>query len=152
MVGDALWYPLWNESHIDSTGSELEKLLCQGSLVNPTQPLTPKPSSTSPKKDQHDKSSSSSSSSSSSHDSELSILRNENTELKKENTILKAYMLIIDDRKVKSSQLKQLREFIDEQGIDDWHALTNQSKEILDEISKHLKPVYSQQFLNSLLN
>lgn len=152
MVGDALWYPLWDVTHIDSTGNEIEKLLGKASLGNPNPPTSPKPSSSSPKKDQHEKSSSSSSSSSSStNDNELLILRNENNELKKENSILKAYMLIVDDRRVKPSQLSQLREFIDEQGIDDHTALFNQSREILEELSKHLKPVYAKQFLNCLV-
>ena len=112
MVGDSLWYPLWDDSHVQSTGTEIAKVLGnKGKLQSgkqavavPIPPDGPKPSS---------KSIRSASSPSSSSDS-----REEVSRLQKELSMASAYILLTDERKIKSTQVSVLKQYLDDEGID----------------------------------
>lgn len=183
MIGDALWYPLWDSNQIDYTAKEIIHVLgSKGklqegrqapdspattkipSLVSPSSnnienekklnaqpPSTPLQSITSPNQDhrkllilqkdyevlQKD------------NDylkQETIQLKQEITQIKKDLAMSRAFTLLLDKKKVKSNQLLELEEYLDNEGIDDANVLSSQSKDSIEILAKFLKPAYSTMF------
>ena len=51
------------------------------------------------------------------------------------------------ERKVKSNQLVELKEYLDNEGIDDISVLSSLSKESIEILAKFLKPAYATIFM-----
>jgi hypothetical protein len=120
MIGDALWYPMWDDSHVQSTGSAIAKVLGGKGKIGNTAVLTPVPPPT-PKPAQTIASTATSPapSLSVSQEKSSSDSREENSRLSKELSIARAYILLTDEKKIKTTELAVLKQYLDDQGIDD---------------------------------
>jgi len=116
MVGDSLWYPLWEDSHVHSTGSEIAKVLGNkgkigtSTVVNPVPPEGPKQSPTRPVQ---------MTAAITGSEKETNDLREENSRLRKDLSMASAYILLTDEKKIKSTQVSVLKQYLDDEGIDD---------------------------------
>ena len=113
MLGDALWYPLWDDSHVHSTGNEIVKIIGdKGKIGMPAVLQTsPTPAQTAV--------SSPALSASVSQEKGGGKSREENGRLSKELSMASAYILLTDERKAKPTEVAVLKQSLDDEGIDD---------------------------------
>lgn len=117
MVGDSLWYPLWDDNHVHSTGSEIAKVLGNkgkigaSAVMTPVPPSGPMPSHTKPVK--------TTVATTTPSNEIVNDLRKENSRLQKELSMASAYILLTDERKIKPTQVSVLKQYLDDEGIDD---------------------------------
>ena len=175
MIGDALWYPLWDDGHVHSTGNEIGKIIGDKGKIGMPEILTPVlQSSSTPAQTV----SSPAPSVSVSQEKGGGQSREENGRLSKELRMASAYIILTDVRKAKPTEVAVLKQSLDDEGIDDPSVLryhyhhhhhhhyyyyyyhrhhccrrySTHSKEAIEALSKHLKPAYSTKFLSYFSN